>query len=135
MKINFLGRQLMNLKIEDKILLLLQAEPLGKHVRISTFEICRLLNDKVNRQFCHKHRTSEKRKNGDYGGASNPTCDCSNDIIHCCQISWRQTYQTLLKMERKGIIRSSRRRLIDLKRMLTFVQISRDVYRLWEIRR
>lgn len=120
--------------VENTIIKLLQSQPLGKPVRISTFEVCRLLNGIKNRNFCHKNRTSETRKDRHYGGARNPTCDCSNNVTHCCQISWRQTYQTLLKLERREVISSSRKRCIDIKRMPSTIQISRDTYRLWEIK-
>jgi hypothetical protein len=36
-------------------------------------------------------------------------------------------------MERKGLIRSSRKRCLDIKRLPSSVQVSRDTYRLWEL--
>lgn len=123
----------MSRHIDDALLSFLSAKPLGKQVRISTYELCRLLNGVTNRRFCHIHRTSEKRGNGNYGGAQNPTCHCSDNIIHCCRISWSETYQSLLKLERKGKVYSSRRRCLDIKRLPTFVQVSRDTYRMWEL--
>ncbi len=122
------------MSLEESLLSILKRKPLGNYTeRISTFELCRLLNGVRERRFCHKHRTSEKRGNGNFGGAQNPTCDCSNDIVPSCRISWRTTFQSLLKMERRGVVHSSRRRCIDTKRMPNSVQISKDTYRLWEI--
>ena len=98
---------------------------------MSTYEICRMLNNVKNRNFCHAHRTYKTRESGRFKGAQNPTVGCSNDVLGCCKIPLSKVKSALKALESKNLIFSRVVRATDIKRMRTFVQISKDYYRMW----
>jgi len=118
--------------LEIKVLkVLIHAKGIYGNKGINTYEVCRIINGVKNRSFCHKHRPFVLRENGNFKGAQDPRKSCSNDTLHCCEVSFTKVSSTLKSLEKKKLVTSKRLKGMDIKRMPKFIQISRDYYRFW----